>query len=89
MYNHSHADSMLYIFISLSTGALQQQAPSKKVFSRTQKPEKHLKSEWLDNECKYASYKNKHSSKTLPTPNICSKMKTMQTNEVKFFGSIN
>ena len=43
---------MLYIFISLITGALKQHAPLKKVFIRTLKPEKHLKSEWFEDECK-------------------------------------
>ena len=52
MYNQCSADSMLYIFISLITGALKQHAPSKNVFIRTQKHEKHLKSEWFDDECK-------------------------------------
>ena len=52
MYNQCNADSYLYISISLLTGALKQHAPSKKVFIRTQNPEKHLKSEWFDDECK-------------------------------------
>ena len=52
MYNQCNADSMLYTFISLLTGALKQHASLKKVFIRTQKPEKHLKSEWFDDECK-------------------------------------
>ena len=43
---------MLYIFISLLSGALKQHAPQKKCFIRTQKPEKHPKFEWFDNECK-------------------------------------
>ena len=52
MYNQCSADSTLYIFISLITGALKQHAPLKKVFIRTLKLEKHLKSEWFDDECK-------------------------------------
>ena len=52
MYNQCNADSILYTFISLLSGALKQHAPLKKVFIRTQKPEKHLKSEWFDDECK-------------------------------------
>ena len=52
MYNQCSADSILKIFISLITGALKQHAPFKKVFIRTLKPEKHLKSEWFDDECK-------------------------------------
>ena len=52
MYNQCNVDSMLYIFISLLTGALKQHVPLKKVFIRTQKPEKHLESEWFDDECK-------------------------------------
>ena len=51
MYNQCNADSMIYIFISLLTEYLKQHAPSKKAFIRTQKPEKHLKSEWFDDEC--------------------------------------
>ena len=43
MYNQCNADSMLFIFVSLLTGALKQHAPLEKVFIRTQKPEKHLK----------------------------------------------
>ena len=42
---------MLYTFISLLTGAFKQHASLKKVFICTQKPEKHLKSEWFDDEC--------------------------------------
>ena len=52
MYNQCSADSMLYIFISLIPGALKQHAPLKKVFICTLKPEKPLKSEWFDDECK-------------------------------------
>ena len=40
MYNQCNADSMLYNFVFLLTGALKQQAPLEKIFIRAQKPEK-------------------------------------------------
>ena len=52
MSNQCNADQIVYSFSSLLTGALKQHAPLKKVFIRTQNPEKHLKSEWFDDECK-------------------------------------
>ena len=52
MYNQCKAASMFYISTSLITGAMKQHAPLKEVFIRTQKLEKHLESEWFDDECK-------------------------------------
>ena len=52
MYNQSIADSLVYFFIPLLTGPLKQHAPLKKVFIRTRKPVKHLKTEWFDDEYK-------------------------------------